>query len=352
MEVSKFIPIKQFNLLRGDDRLTMEKNSRLELLRIVFTLIICLYHGHSFTGGRIWLINGYMCVEFFFILSGYFLYKSFQREKKHSIFTYLRHRLSRLYPEYLFAAVVAIIFLGVVRGEFDINKAINEILIMQNTGLFHLGGYNYPCWYVSILLLASCFLYSAITLWKEKVIKFILPLTILLIYTFLGGLESGFENWSYIGPFSIPLLRGAAGMSVGILIADAPWRTDVKENCRSWLLPLIEACGIVIVSTGLTSNIWSEMFIVFGFALIIGAIDLSDNSNYNSKVDGMIFKAGEYCYSVYLNHAIVLSGLKYIDKYFLHLSKGRYLIYIICVVVYSIITHFIVFKTVRIKQRK
>ncbi|HAL58668.1 MAG TPA: hypothetical protein DCP64_04210, partial [Sarcina sp.] len=116
-----------------------KKNSNLsiELFRILFTFVIVIHHASSFPGGDTCLRHGYLCVEFFFILAGFFLYRSFRAEKEHSTFAYLKKRLRRLYPEYLFAALVCILVLGVLNREFDLSKAVNELLMLQNTGIFH-----------------------------------------------------------------------------------------------------------------------------------------------------------------------------------------------------------------------
>ncbi len=189
------------------------KNNIVEALRTLFTLVICVHHASGLAARPLAMKHGYLCVEFFFMLSGYLLHRSFKREKVHSTVNYVGKRLRRLYPEYFVAAVVAILLFGVLRGEFDLTRAVQELMMVQNTGFFHLGGYNYPCWYIAVLMVAGVLIYGMLTVWEQAYVKVIALVIILGGYTYLIGLRHGIEEWGYAGPVSQALLRGFCGMS-------------------------------------------------------------------------------------------------------------------------------------------
>ena len=80
------------------------------------------------------MTNGYIAVDFFFILSGYFLGTSL--EKPLTAFDYAKKRVQRLYPEYFVSICLSIFLYGITRGGLDIQKIIPELLLIQNSGLF------------------------------------------------------------------------------------------------------------------------------------------------------------------------------------------------------------------------
>lgn len=116
----------------------MELNYTLQVYRIICTLIICWHHFQGAIGELKIFRHGYICVEFFFILSGYFLAKKFEKEEvygSHSLGDYLLYRVKRLYPEYCFAAIVAILIIGMGAHKFSPVKAIAELLMIQYLGI-------------------------------------------------------------------------------------------------------------------------------------------------------------------------------------------------------------------------
>ncbi len=74
---------------------TAAKNDRIEMYRILFTLLIIVHHFQNSYDLKL-VSYGWIAVDFFFILSGYFLGESLG--KAISLFAYLKNRIMRLYP--------------------------------------------------------------------------------------------------------------------------------------------------------------------------------------------------------------------------------------------------------------
>ena len=271
-----------------------KKNSNLsiELFRILFTFVIVIHHASSFPGGVTCLWNGYLCVEFFFILAGFFLYRSFRAEKEHSTFAYLKKRLRRLYPEYLFAALVCILVLGVLNREFDLSKAVNELLMLQNTGIFHLGGYNFPCWY----------------------------------------------TWGYMGPVSFPLLRGLNDMSVGVLLC-ALVMDHVKLSETVSLL--LEIVSVILIFLGLFTDFSGEMVTVTAFLVLILSLTAGENPVSRALSENRVIAfVSNYSYTLYLNHGILVKIFQVVGKKVqIPCVIG---VYLVLLIIYSLITKKIV----------
>ena len=298
------------------------KNNAIEFYRFFCTLIICIHHSRRFIGNLNWLKHGYICVEFFFILSGILLYKSFSKERVHSTLTYVKKRFIRLWPEYAFAAIIEIIVGWVCLHDFNLSKAVNELMMVQNTGLFRLGGYNYPCWYIPIMLFCGIIIYGLLTMYKETFRKLLAPIIIMCGYTYIWGLDTGLENWKYINFISVPVIRGICAMSIGVLIAILLER-GVQEYINIYFGTLIEVICILLIGIGLITDVSTDMLTIVVFAMLL-FITFGEKSNisgiYLNK--NVWVKLSKYAYSIYLNHAIIIYGLSLIDNHILALPNS------------------------------
>lgn len=195
------------------------KNNSIEFFRILFMVVLVSWHSRSG-----FFAHGYLVVEFFFILSGYFIYQSFKRKQKNTL-SYVGDRIKRTYLEYSIACLFSfcITFLGALVNGKDVFtwhslfKLISELLLLQNVGIFD-GGYNYPLWYFSVLIWGGGGLYALLKYNKSLAVNIILPVFILLSYTYIFGMQKSIECWNKC-IFYVPMLRGLADMSIGIMAA-------------------------------------------------------------------------------------------------------------------------------------
>lgn len=211
------------------------RNNILDFYRIIFTLIICLHHFQGTLDTKI-ISTGYIGVEFFFILSGFFLYKSFKKNNNETAFQYTVKRIKRLYPEYILAFILCFILQMAQSGKEKsvdcIFQAISEITLMQNIGIFR-GGFNYPLWYLSVLIFAGYIVYELLKKDKETFIKIISPITIVFTFSLLNFLGKGLENWDTVYGIYLPLLRGFSDICIGVLISefvDTKYFKDIEEK--------------------------------------------------------------------------------------------------------------------------
>ena len=323
-----------------------EKNNSIEVFRILFTAVICIHHARGLVNAN-WLKHGYLCVEFFFIVSGYFLYKTFHAETQHDVFRFLCHRMRKLYPDYLLAEIIAICVFGIHAQKFTISSAVGELLMLQSSGLIG-SSYNYPCWYMSALILGSVLLYGLLSIKKEAFTAFIGPTLILLVYTYLLHLPGGLEQWSCVGPVSLSLLRGCAGLSIGILIAAV--QKD-RHMLSSFVTIILEGIALVLIALGLLTNRSGEMLTVLAFAALVAAITCGE-SPINRLVSNCTFipKLSRYCYPIYLNHAFSIKVLRFCCRK-AGVSQPPILLFCVVVTVIGLMMHFIVVKAIGLAQR-
>lgn len=195
------------------------KNNSIEFFRFLFMAILIAWHGRFG-----FFAHGYLVVEFFFILSGYFIYQSFYRKQKNTL-SYVGCRIRRTYLEYSIACLCmfCISILSTYYNGKDasvlnsILKLISELLLLQNIGIFD-GGFNYPLWYFSVLIWGGGGLYSLLQYNRKLTVNIILPIFILSFYTYIFGKQKSIE-YLEMNIFYIPMLRGLADMSIGIMMA-------------------------------------------------------------------------------------------------------------------------------------
>lgn len=102
------------------------RNVKIDLLRTIAIVAVVLYHMGFQT-------YGYLGVDIFFVISGFFLMKSFEkvRDSRFGFFKVLTLRLSRLWPVVVIASAVCLI-VGVVAMLPDDLENLGESVIASN----------------------------------------------------------------------------------------------------------------------------------------------------------------------------------------------------------------------------
>ena len=141
------------------------KSNSISFWRIVFTIMVVVVHCGSVRGA-------YLSVEFFFLVSGFLFAKSVYSGRQKTLKDFVKNRLLRLYPMYLFSMLAYIslsvlvnytistfnarlFFNGVLDGIIDHWKSL---FMLQ---LFGAGAtdINVPAWYVVVLFWLTILFY-------------------------------------------------------------------------------------------------------------------------------------------------------------------------------------------------
>lgn len=316
-----------------------KKNYSIEFYRIIATLVICIHHMQNKVGLELFT-HGELFVDFFFIISGMFLAVTYNKEKVHSGSKYFIRRLKRLYPEYILAAFVAIVSYSFV-GKFSISKALPELFMVQNLGMFE-GGYNYPCWYLSTLIFASFIIYEFLKYKEDLYVRIIAPLLVVGGYGYIVNNLSHDFIWSSSGCVYVPLLRCVCGMTLGVFVFYLS-KCDFVKNINKVIGTIIEIACIAVVGVGITTEVFSPAIIVATFAVIVfitnNQCGLLGKKVLNFKGFSYVSK---YSYSVYLNHGILANTMDILNRSVFHIGKSYIVIYLAAVIVYSVITHHVI----------
>lgn len=299
-----------------------QRNGVTDLMKFIFSLMIVLYHSKVFAKGKFFCTGGYIAVEFFFIVSGYYLAVSAAKDRKLSqnsvaidSLNYIKKRLLRIYPYVLPASLFTLIirakvyhldFTGAVTLFF---RAFGEWSLLQQAGVetrILIGG----TWYISAMVIASVLLYPLARWLGDKFNMIIAPaiFAIVFIVTITNFKNIQVPNEKFYGVY-VGLWRGIMEMSFGCFIYGlrdklAGLKPTPKDR-RFFTMLEILLYGFVIVyySFGKHYNRMDWLtIIILGFAVLITQTGFSYSGDV---INGKLYSfLGEYSFALYLGHKV------------------------------------------------
>lgn len=148
----------QVTQTQGVNSISKNKNGFIEFCRFVFMISIVSHHAMFLSDkpGYIPLWGGYISVEFFFILTGYFLYASYLKNdlgqkmwnKQNNALYQIYHKFKRFYPYFFISWCVIFIMVHMESGNVNLHT-------------FFLGFYF---WNPTASLLTMC---GAVRCWEQ-----------------------------------------------------------------------------------------------------------------------------------------------------------------------------------------
>lgn len=310
----------------------------IEILRFMFMLVICIWHSpfNVFT-------SGFIFVDFFFILSGYFLYKSLL--KGYTPGAYIKKRIIHFYDKYIIAYFITL-FIWVIQHRMDffnnpidnILRVIPECFLMQDIGCFQMG-INNPLWYLSVLVLGGCCLFSFLYINNKN--KYFLPLIIILIYPYVLNHNNGsIEVFGFDGIFYLPMMRGLADMSLGCLLNIGINRFDDEISKYSKVIDVCSLLSFIFIIVILFHDVINTKYIIIFFPIII--IACFNNSSIINKIyySNISIYLGSLSLYMYLIHTSVNRCISSLLQY-ININK----LFGLILYVFIIITISVIFKT-------
>lgn len=280
----------------------------IEAFRFFSIIQICLWHYNKLNGS---LSAGFLGVEFFYILSGIFLYKAaINKKENRGIIRYTVDKLEKFYIEYLLAIIIIYIVrynyifqeIQVEGPLYFIFKLISQIFLLQEISVFG-GSYNNPTWFFAVLIWGGMLVYGLTKYWTKLSIIIIFPILILFyleisIRSEYGSLEI-FKSISFI---STPLLRGIAELGFGCLIGYLIFNYKRIINLYPLLISFLSVISICLY---IFLIIYGENFTQYSLILISiilmscfcekSIINVIFNSNLWAKL-------GELSFSLFIIH--------------------------------------------------
>lgn len=208
-----------------------EKKYTIEIdaLKFLFTIIVFLFHFHKISNDSagtpfLW---GYLAVEFFFLVSGYFMAESIRKNGENPLASsaggYVWHKIKPLCLPFITAFFVAFIIRQFILKAtlFEVIKnfflGLYEMLFLQMSAIKTGRAYNGPGWYISSMILSIAVLYPIFKKYRKYIFSVGALLISVLCYGFINQtagisiVPSTWNNITYIGN-----IRAIAGLSLGV----------------------------------------------------------------------------------------------------------------------------------------
>lgn len=296
-------------------------NAEIEVLRFLMILgVMILHFSEDYIDERGIVWGGHLGVDFFFVLSGFFLYKHYMKKKGEAdvawlaAIKYTLHKIKTLYPHFIMAAVLINATNYFVK-RWDILDLLKHIWDIKWEFMFlHYLGANVPfdlrsIWFLSSLIF-NCYLIYLLLESNEDVYLGIIPISAIIVNViFYRELEHLGTQALYIGFFNGGILRGFVEMSLGVLVAALLLRTDIKEkiieNRKISILikiVLLVIMSILVIRLGFSKEDYFLLPVVFAWLILVECVPFKIFENpFVYKVSVFM---GRLSYPMFLYHLI------------------------------------------------
>lgn len=294
---------------------------KLDGLRGIFCMMVICFHYDanllpSFLANSFLFKESYIFVDFFFVLSGFVISYNYSKIPTFkSALNFIGKRFSRLFP-LLFYTTTLFLLVDIVFNEFYPEyigsiDSIPQLLVWYADSLLFLNaifintsqiGINGPSWSISAEMIAYL-LFAAVSVsfnnfLKNYVFLSILILMYLLIYSI--------QQFTVMGDFGFA--RGALSFILGYFVS-VFYKPKIKFNIYlEYALILLLIFEMYYLHS--LEGVSKEMFLLFvfplSFAFIIFTILHSEGLICKFLKSKFVQYLGNWSYSIYLNHLIVL----------------------------------------------
>lgn len=318
--------------------------------RVIFTLMVTAIHTNWLNHHTGW----YLAVEYFFIVSGFFMMQHWDKTKQSS-FSYITDRVLKLWPHQLFSFVVLFVWSYrelLENGEGVLNKFVLHLgealpftYFFSNYGATGISFLNFPVWYISVLLFVSIIFYFIVSRHKDLFCNLLLPVIIVLVYRYFYHYCDSINVAEYEGILMNGFyLRGIGAMACGCLIYCLIQKLSKYTFTKGFFICMrILEFGFMIGMIGI-SYFWpdSRNDVFWVLLLCMGVICSFIYPSKNFLSSGLLKKLSEYMYPVYLNHVFILAILNAKADFLPDSNVLKYVAFLIIIIPYSVFTKWFV----------
>lgn len=302
------------------------KNGEIEFWRFCFSLVIVFHHSRYLVGDKNSLfLGGALAVEFFFIVTGYLLAKSIEKENRTNrstahvgteTFRFIKRKIQGLCPEVFISWAVAFVITTIAYNrpfKESVSAFINgfwELILVKMSGLAMGDGVNSVVWYISSMLICMAILYPLIRKYPDMMYHVVVPLIIVLGYGLLfqtyGSLRGGPEVYK-------ANLRALADICVGLVCYQVTMKfRQVNLTIFAKTLITLTKWLIYLVVIYYMNSVYASKQDFFYILLLAIAIVFSfsqqgiETGIYQNR---LVFLMGEASLYLFLSHTYWASNL-------------------------------------------
>ena len=313
------------------------RNNIVELFRFIYSLLVLGYHVQfSYSDEEVDPFeNGALAVEFYFLLSGYFLARSLEKLIKDEkttfikkVYNFMKNKITSLLNVHILSIIVVIIIIACFDTKLFWDKflpGIPSIFLVQMIIVWS-GDFNkaliIPEWYLSAMLICMLFMVIIFLLICKKlkgIYATIILVGIVIIITLITGLSTSWkfnENILYD-------IRAWGEMCIGMFsyYLSIYVKNKTYENFTNILLKIIEIIGyglpviFGIIPISLNYQVYLMMItVICEFCAIFITFAEKGNIIKNERINMIFGYLGAISLPIYLFHPIIITLIDYISK--------------------------------------
>lgn len=299
----------------------MKRNGTIDVIKFISSIALALGHWGKAP-------NSYLVVEFLFIVSGYLMCRSAERDDGpifHDCRLFILRKWKRVLPEFIITWIIAIFFIYIRYMDFEkgvrflTKSATWELSFATMFGVHTFDFVMGVTWYISAMLICMAVVYPMIRYKKEAFLELVAPFMFLALVGFM------YHN---VGSLYIVYSDGR-----GTYFALARALLDILAGCLTyrmvgslgrykfslagkWVMTAVE--WIAWVCVYYTIKLWGMSdydFVIVVLMVFACSITFSDLT-YTSLVfnRGLFYWLGNLSYSIFLCHVYIREIVnKYID---------------------------------------
>jgi len=336
------------------------KLTSIELIRFLAAVAIAMFHfGSFYLKVEKFFPLSYIFVEFFFIVSGFFMMKHIcEKENCMEPIPYVFRKIGGFFPVYAITFFVQFIIFAVSNNLDSVGKVLGqlfhfkwEFLLLHGAGFIQdpTFGVDYlqgQTWYLSAMVIALLLTYPLAKYFRKIFVYVICPLSCIIIYSYIvqtqGTLNVGNE---YFGIILAAIPRGFAGTCAGCLTYEA--YTLLREKSLNKVIATIIEIGmyaavVFLFVFGRKFAGEDSLFYVLVFSIIVVLAVLNNtplSRFFNEKLTKPLSFLGKYSLYLYLSHWNVLMALRLVAPDMDTIPA--FCIYAVVVIVYSLLLNWI-----------
>lgn len=322
-----------------------KRQCAVEFWRFVAAILIMTHHLFSIGIEKMYPFRyASIYVEFFFIISGYFTMKHYEKYKKDllddrvkDVFGYTLKKYITFLP-YVIIMVIAVYYIKYfqllrtdIRGFISqVPNALTEIFMLSAVTEIREAG---NLWFLSAMLLVFP-IFSLICQIKSKYLIYLISFYLPVFYYGIFRVES-------ITHFPYNLLRAISAMMLGIwvyFLSNYISNIELKRN-QKIVLTIIEQGLLILAFISCFYNL--QIGYLYLLAFVLSASLMFSKHSYTNLIDNnFILFLGKLSFPIYICHGIVQKLMNF--KLNLLDSKNKIIVYYFLSIVISIVVYLVV----------
>ena len=290
-------------------------------------MILCIILHHT------WMIpnfRGYLAVDVFFYISGFFLMKSYLRKPTTAV-KYTWKRVKQIAAPFFICIILGGgIMLArhiLTRDSFDSIVDVSGKVFATIPFAGEIGGeftrapFLLLYWYLSALIICSFILYAMLQYSESLSTTILFPAIILLGYNALFSDAPSLNTLNRIGLLGAPLIRGLYEMAAGAMICHVYSNYQSGIESRATLINVLGLISLVLFAALLFTQEALDKYtiITIPWFLLAAVMDHSWLNAALGKIKGGFFAwVGRYTLYVYCIHGPVQSRVHSLNDHLLH----------------------------------